>query len=287
VRRLAVSLLFFAAARLFALEVPPKPQQWVNDYGANLLSALETEQLNSRIEQLRAYTGAHMLVMIWPSLEGEDAIGFTRRVAKMWKVNDDRALMLFVFVEDRKTFIQVGRGLKPVISDAFAADIYRNTLVPRFRQRQFYAGIAIAIDRLAAALESAPAPAVVVPPPAIQAVQTPPARRTSDWQFADFVGIFVGLGTLGLIALVIYSLLRRGGSVSGDGNVAKPRLMFDAAPPAESHYVVTPTPGFVSGGADSVSAGGSWGGGADSVNVGGSWGGGDSSFDGGGAGGNW
>ena len=55
-------------------------------------------------------------------------LDYTNRVANVWKVKGDKALMLFVFVQDRKTFIQVGYGLEGDITDAYTSDIYRNTL---------------------------------------------------------------------------------------------------------------------------------------------------------------
>jgi uncharacterized protein len=273
-RRLFFALLCVVAAPLFALDVPLKPSQWVNDYGANLLSASETQQLDQKIEQMRARTGAQMLVMIWPSLEGEDAHGFTRRVAKMWKVDDDRALMLFVFVEDRKTFLQVGRGLKTVITDAYAADIYRNTLVPHFRQRQYYAGMDMAIDRLTAMLEPPPAPGpVAAPPPARAAVQTP-QRETSDLASDDLV-IVIAIVAIGFVVFVLVILWRKGGlSSGGAAGAVNTWAMLQTPPPADTTSSTAAT-SFVG----SADTGGS--------SVGGSWDSGASSFDGNGAGGSW
>lgn len=273
-RRLFFALLFVAAAPLVALDVPPKPPEWVNDYGANLLSASETRQLNAKIEQMRARTGAQLLVMIWPSLEGEDAPGFTRRVADMWKVSDDRALMLFVFVEDRKTFLQVGRGLETVITDSYAADITRNTLVPHFRQQQYYAGMDKAIDRLTAMLEPPPAPPpVAVPPRTTKTVQTP-QRDTSD-SVSDDLPIVIGLVAFGFGVFVLVILWRKGSMSSGGAaRAVNTWTTFETSSPADTTSSTAAT-SFVS----SADTGGS--------SVGGSWDSGASSFDGSGAGGSW
>jgi|ERR1043165_482272 uncharacterized protein len=275
-RRLLAVLLFIAAAPLFALDIPPKPTQWVNDYGVNLLSAAETQRLDAKLEQLFKRTGTQFLVMIWPSLQGEELRAFTNRVANMWKVKDDKALMLFVFVDDRKTFIQVGYGLEPVITDAYASDVYRNTLVPHFRRRQYYAGIDMAIDRLAARIEPKPAAsgrsAVPLRASGQRVAEGPVRGATRDPGYACFEIVIVLLGFGGFLALIIV-ILRARPNRSGSGSSAVAAWQM---PGAETTFTGTHVPppnvDFSDPGASSV---------------GGSWGGGDSSFGGGGAGGSW
>src|SRR5438874_1197371 len=93
-----------------ALDIPPKPTQWVNDYNANLLNASQIQQLNEKLEGFYKKTGVQFLIMIFPSLEGEDDLGYTNKVANVWKINSDKAVMLFVFAKEHKTRIQVGYG---------------------------------------------------------------------------------------------------------------------------------------------------------------------------------
>src|ERR1041385_7748698 len=146
-RRLLVVLLFLAAAPPFALHLPPKPTQWVNDYGVNLLSAAETQRLDA---------------------------------------------------------IQVGYGLEPVITDAYASDVYRNTLVPHFRRRQYYAGIDMAIDRLAARVEPTPAAsgrsAVPLRASGERVAEGPVRGATRDPGYACFEIVLVLLGFGGVVA---------------------------------------------------------------------------------------
>jgi len=48
VRRSAIAFIAIAllASAALALDIPPKPTQWVNDYGTNTLTAAEVQQLN-------------------------------------------------------------------------------------------------------------------------------------------------------------------------------------------------------------------------------------------------
>src|ERR1044071_6244103 len=205
-RCLAV-VVVLVAARLVALDIPPKPTQWVNEYGANLLTASETQQLNEKLESLHQRTNTQFLVMIWPSLRGDDDLEFTNRVANVWKVKDDKALMLFVFLQEHKIRIQVGYGLEAVITDAYSSRVIRDTIVPQFRQNQYAAGLNAAIDQLATKIDpswtSTTATTSTTTP-----IRRPVSRGTPGPSGSDIVILVV----LFLIFLfVILPLLRRGG----------------------------------------------------------------------------
>ena len=63
---------------------------------------------------------------------------FTQRIAQAWGVGKkDRknGAVLFVFIEDRKMYIQVGYGLEGTLPDATAFDITERHIKPHFRRR--------------------------------------------------------------------------------------------------------------------------------------------------------
>src|SRR5258708_25095634 len=150
VRRSAIAFIAIAllASAALALDIPPKPTQWVNDYGTHILSDSQVQQLNEKLEGFYKKTGVQFLIMIFPSLEGEDDLGYTNKVANVWKVNGDKALMLFVCVKEHKTRIQVGYGLEAVIPDAFSSDVINNTLRPAFRANDYAGGLNAAADQI-------------------------------------------------------------------------------------------------------------------------------------------
>ena len=262
-RCLAV-VIFLVAVRLVALDIPPKPTQWVNDYGANLLSASETQQLNEKLESLYKKTNTQFLIMIWPSLQGDDDLELTNRVANVWKVKDDKALMLFVFLKEHKIRIQVGYGLEAVITDAYSSRVIRDTIVPAFRQNQYAAGLSTAVDQLATKIDPSWTPAASTAAPVREPIQRPVSRSTPGPSGSDIVILIV----LFLVFLfVILPLLRRGGCGGCSGCIF---------------------PLFWGGGGGTTFGGGGFGGGGGGGwGTGGSWGGGGSSFGGGGAGGSW
>ena len=260
VRRSAIAFIAIAliASAAFPLDVPPKPTQWVNDYGSNTLNSSQIHQLNEKLEGFYKKTGVQFLIMIFPSLEGEDPLGYTNKVADKWRVKDDKALTLFVFMKERKTRIQTGYSLEPVITDAFSSDVINNTLRPSFRAGDFAGGLNAAVDQIARKIDpnSVSTSATPAPPHG-------PSPRTSRGPGVDKIfGVLFFL----FVFFVLIPLLSRGRGRGGCGGCFWP--MF-----------------FLGGGGGTTFVGGGGGGGGWST--GGSWGGGGSSFGGGGAGGGW
>ena len=82
---------------------------------------------------------------------GEVLEKLTLRSANAWGigrkgVND--GLVIFVFMQDRKLRIEIGRGLESAISNAAAKTIVDEQLTPAFRQRKYADGLAKAIREL-------------------------------------------------------------------------------------------------------------------------------------------
>lgn len=256
----AVAIALCIATAAVALDIPPKPTAWVTD-NADILTPEQEQALNEKLEALKTKSGAEFLVMTFPSLEGEDVTAYTNRVAEQWKVKDDKALMLFVFPNDRKMWIQVGYGLESVITDAYASRVYRNTLVPAFRQSRYYEGIDEAITQLGQKVDPSFSPQS-------RSLPASGGRRATGSQ-ASGRDIFFLLFIVFIFIVIIGPIMRRRGGCGGCNGCFWPMLFWP-------------------GGGGGRTFGGSGGGGGSNWNVGGSWGGGGgSSFGGGGAGGGW
>ncbi|HEX3579933.1 MAG TPA: TPM domain-containing protein, partial [Thermoanaerobaculia bacterium] len=208
VRRSAIAFIAIAllASAALALDIPPKPTQWVNDYNANLLNASQIQQLNEKLEGFYKKTGVQFLILIFPSLEGEDDLRYTNKVADVWKVKGDKALMLFVFDKEHKVRIQTGYGLEAVITDAFSSDVINNTLRPAFRAGDYAGGLNAAADQIIGKID--PTAVGVTSGPAA----APRPARSSKGGEADmfFPSIFFLFVILVLIPLLMRGR-RRGG----------------------------------------------------------------------------
>jgi len=224
----------------------------VNDY-AQLLPADAHRRLETRLAEREQATGAQMVLAIFPSLEGESLEDFSIRLAQQWRVGQkglDNGVILLLFVQDRRVRLEVGYGLEPVITDAVAGQIIRESIGPRFREQRYAAGLEAAVEAVYARIETR---------------GVPPAPRHA---------LGVSPWTLGLLAIfgVIGLMLAReasGGRARRHGYTAGGRRGWD------SPSVIVP-PMF-----------GGWGGGRGGGGDSGGFTSGGGSFGGGGASGDW
>ncbi len=132
----------------------------MNDY-ARLLPADAHRRLETRLAEHEQATGAQMVLAIFPSLEGESLEDFGIRLAQQWRVGQkslDTGVILLVFVKERRVRLEVGYGLEPVVTDAVAAQIIRESIAPRFREQRYAAGLEAAVEAVYARIEARGAP---------------------------------------------------------------------------------------------------------------------------------
>jgi uncharacterized protein len=145
---LAVAVML--AMRAHAAEViPPKPDGYFNDY-AGVVSKGAASRFNEQLAQFERETSDQVVVAVFPKMQSDsDIADYTQRVAQTWGVGQKErrnGAVLFVFIEDRKMFIQVGYGLEGALPDATAFDITERHIKPLFRAGNYEAGLATGID---------------------------------------------------------------------------------------------------------------------------------------------
>jgi uncharacterized protein len=145
---------FFAllATKSQAAEViPPKPDRYFNDY-ADVVSKTAALHFNEELAQFERETSDQVVVAIFPKMQSDsDIADYTQRVAQAWGVGQKErrnGVVLFVFVQDRKMFIQVGYGLEGALPDITAFDITEYKMKPRFRNGDYEGGLATGIDSI-------------------------------------------------------------------------------------------------------------------------------------------
>jgi len=149
---LLLAILLFGAGRVTAAEVmPPKPPGYFND-NAGVVSKEAALQFNEQLAQFERETSNQIVVAVFRKMETDSSIeDYTQRIAQSWGVGQaDRrnGAALFVFVDDRKMFVQVGYGLEGVIPDVTAFDITERHIKPKFRNNDYEGGLAAGIDLL-------------------------------------------------------------------------------------------------------------------------------------------
>ncbi len=95
--------------------MPAKPAHYFNDY-ANVVSAQTSSALNSQLENFEKQSSNQVLVVVYPKRLSDSSVDdFTQRVAASWGVGQkdkNNGIVLFVFIQDHKSRIEVGYGLE-------------------------------------------------------------------------------------------------------------------------------------------------------------------------------
>jgi uncharacterized protein len=147
-----IAALMLLAAFCRAAEVmPPAPRYYFNDF-ANVTRPATRDGVNRALEQFEKDTSSQIWVAVYPKMQSDSSIeDYTRRVAESWGVgrkDKNNGAVLFVFISDRKAYIQVGYGLEGAIPDAIAKRIIEEQLVPRFRAGDYDGGLSAAATSL-------------------------------------------------------------------------------------------------------------------------------------------
>ena len=153
---IVVGLFVLFTSHSFAAEViPPTPSAYFNDY-SSVVSKDAASRFNEQLAQFERETSDQVVVAVFPKLQSDsDIADYTQRVAQAWGVGQKQqrnGVVLFVFIQDRKMFIQVGYGLEGALPDATAFDITERHIKPLFRAGNYEAGLATGIDLICKAI---------------------------------------------------------------------------------------------------------------------------------------
>jgi len=137
-RKLARTCALLLAFSAFALAVDWKalrPEGYVSDFARVIdpRSRAALEQYAARVEQV---TGAQMALVTLPSLEGEPIDDVANTIYRAWGVGEkgkNEGIMLLLAVGDRRSRLEVGYGLEPILPDGFDGSILRE-MRPALRQ---------------------------------------------------------------------------------------------------------------------------------------------------------
>lgn len=275
IRLLALALALVGAWLAVPLaaepQFPPLTGRVVD--AANLLPPEVEARLTAKLEALEAQSQRQLVVATVPDLNGYDIADYGYQLGRHWglgdKERDDGALLL-VAPNERKVRIEVGYGLEGYLTDALAALIIQNTILPAFRNGDFAGGIEAGTDAIIAQLQLPPEEAAKV---AAEAGK----KRKSDGGFP--VGVLIWLAFL-FFFFILPALAGRGRRRRYRARGAGPWGSRDLGDTARDIILwevgSAIARGMMSGGG---SGGGGWGGGGFS--------GGGGSFGGGGASGGW
>lgn len=104
-----------------------KPQGYVSDF-ANVIDASSRAEIEGYCAQVEKATGAQMAIVTVATLDGEPIEDVANDLFRKWgigKKGTDEGLLLLLAVNDRRSRLEVGRGLEPIITDATSGTMLR------------------------------------------------------------------------------------------------------------------------------------------------------------------
>jgi uncharacterized protein len=246
------AIAVFATSSHAAEVIPPKPAAYFNDY-AGVVSKEAALRFNEQLAQFERETSNQVVVAVFPKMQSDDDVAaYTRRIAEKWDIGQkgtQNGTGLFVFIQDRKMFIQTAHGVEGALPDITCFDITEYRIKPHFRTGDYEGGLVDGIDSIFKAIRGE-----------YQGSGKTTLERRSNRPAPSFLYFLIFLVVISIISRV----MRRLGGYSYSSHRSGPLFI--------------PT-GFGGGG-----GGGSSGGGGFSGFMGGGGGGG---FGGGGAGSSW
>ncbi|NAY92049.1 TPM domain-containing protein [Muricauda sp. JGD-17] len=147
-----VSLYFFL---LFVLSVTAQEKyltlsEIVTD-NAKILTPEQLSRLRSKLTQFEKETTHQLVVLTIEALPNETIEQYTNGTFnqnKLGQKDKDNGILILFAEADREVRMEVGYGLESYITDAVASRIIRNTMIPNFKEEEYFAGIDLATDQI-------------------------------------------------------------------------------------------------------------------------------------------
>mgnify|MGYP002623848322 CR=1 FL=1 len=161
--RVAVLLVLLAACLPAADFAALKPQGYVSDF-AGVVDWESRQRLEQYAAELKRATGAELAIVTLPTLAGEPIEDIANTIFRKWGVgskgtdindpNRDQGIMLLLAIGDRRSRLEVGYGLEPIIPDGFAGSLLRH-MRPALRQERYGEALLTAAEAIGSRIAQA------------------------------------------------------------------------------------------------------------------------------------
>jgi uncharacterized protein len=191
--------LFLTCAVVVAQDLPPELTAPVNDF-AGVMSADAEARLDDLIRKLQAASGDTIVVATvdtfqpYADLPSYAVKMFENRGKGIGQKGKDNGLLIALAVKDRAVRIEVGYDLEGIITDGYAGETSRETMVPHFREGDYGGGLLAGAARIAQRIAQARG----VTLDNVPVVNEPPGQIEMDLPWIFFL----------IIAMVIGNMLR-------------------------------------------------------------------------------
>lgn len=136
----------------------PAGTGWVRDH-AEILNPATRAHLETLLDEVQRQTSAEVMVITVDSLHGQDIDSFATQLFNQIGIgrrDTNNGVLFLTAPNERRTRIEVGYGLEPLITDARAGRILDTHVLPHFLRNDMEAGIVAGTDAIAELLRTNP-----------------------------------------------------------------------------------------------------------------------------------
>ena len=213
-KKLLSLFVLLVVVSLMSAQIPPAPvpPRLVNDF-VGVLESNQIEELEHRLVAFNDTTSNMICVVIVDDMGDYSEHDFAYEIGEKWGVRSrttgkrNGVVMLVKVKRNERDFgaayIAPGYDLEAVLPDAFCKDVADNTMIPRFKEGDYYQGIVDALD--------------IIQPIVAGEITI---KEYEDRQRAEALrglGIFLGFIVLFLVILIILDRKNRKNGGNGTG----------------------------------------------------------------------
>lgn len=121
----------------------PKPKGLVNDF-ANVIPPSYEQKMVAVTAELLKKTGIPVVIVTMPDIGGAEYNDYANRLYEAWgigKKGEDKGVLIFVTIKERKMRIETGYGMEGILPDGLAGEIRDRYMTPYLKQNKFGDGL--------------------------------------------------------------------------------------------------------------------------------------------------
>jgi len=137
-----VGILCFLPALVSSEQFPP-PRGAVNDF-AGVLSAPARDKMEALAREVWEKTGTAIVVAVMPTIGDNEVNDYVNRLYSAWgigKKGQDKGVLIFVTVKERKMRIETGYGVEGILPDGLVGEIRDKYIIPYLRNGDYDTGL--------------------------------------------------------------------------------------------------------------------------------------------------
>ena len=121
----------------------PRPKGLVNDF-ANVIPSAYKQKIASVTTELLQKTGIPVVVATMPDIGGAEYNDYANRLYSSWgigKKGEDKGVLIFVTIKERKMRIETGYGVEGILPDGLVGEIRDSYIIPYLKKNKYGEGL--------------------------------------------------------------------------------------------------------------------------------------------------